>query len=656
MIPLSQSSSALGSARAKMASHTGLQDGYSTTQWGPWKSHSLLLQTAISELGWSAQAQRAIRVFKAYSHSRAGFLNRDEFTQLNEQYRCCGQQYVPVFFDLFDRNQDGFLNESDFLGGMLAVSPHAPHQLDSAMAQLRMQFIFLYYDSNRNGKFEVDEIAKIQEHLQQLAGQPTDGAEREAIALMSRYGEPFGFAFFFDAAQKGILNGTEKLLRTSRDITEVIQETEAVQAQVTQWGGYGRPQAAGHRAGVVHGNPSVIDAPGAGTFAEKARQDANRMQRSDPHSFYSSSAKSTELRVVRRLMELSNNPAMSWVAPLDLVSAEELYALCDSVVAHLRHEDSLVDVPLPCRVYGDIHGQLPDLLQFFNAFSWPDKRRGDIFSMNYIFLGDFVDRGAFSVDVVTLLFSLKILYPKKVFLVRGNHEDRLMNVNYGFHADCVAKFGQLEGERLWERMNDVFEFLPIAAHVGKVILCIHGGIGDSISSLGDLRNIPKPIQVAAELDAQTTKSERVVLDALWSDPTDNDHVLGVHDSPRGQNTCRFGPDRVLEFNKKNNIKLIIRAHECVQAGYEYFAGGQLLTVFSATNYCNQYQNDGAMVVLVHDEVTGEVVEHAQVIRSGQTDTSSGWNTSQFRAPSPMRRAPEAGYEAGGADPRFAFRP
>ncbi|CAK0830220.1 unnamed protein product [Prorocentrum cordatum] len=136
-----------------------------------------------------------------------------------------------------------------------------------------------------------------------------------------------------------------------------------------------------------------------------------------------------------------------------------MLTLCDNVVEILRLEDSLVEVPLPCRVYGDIHGQLLDLLEFFNAFSWPDKRRGDIFSMNYVFLGDFVDRGMYSCDVVSLLFSF-ILYPSKVFLVRGNHEDRMMNLNFGFHADCHQKFGQ-DGEDTWQRINDVFEFLPM---------------------------------------------------------------------------------------------------------------------------------------------------------------------------------------------------
>mmetsp|Transcript_96651 Transcript_96651/g.273328 ORF Transcript_96651/g.273328 Transcript_96651/m.273328 type:complete len:199 (-) Transcript_96651:11-607(-) len=196
----------------------------------------------------------------------------------------------------------------------------------------------------------------------------------------------------------------------------------------------------------------------------------------------------------------------------------------------------------------------------------------------------------------------------------------------------MRKFGQ-EGEDVWERVNDVFEFLPIAALVEGAILCIHGGIGDSISSLDDLRGLPKPIQVVGEIDAATTRQDRMVLDALWSDPTDNDQ----------------------DFNRRNGLKLIIRAHECVQHGYEYFAAGQLLTVFSATNYCNQYSNDGAMVVLVRDDRTGEVVEHAQVIKSGTVDTSHGWNDQQFRAPSPMRRAAEGPEESAPQGPAWARR-
>lgn len=691
---------------SQQAHAQGLQEGYSHEQWGPWKSHGLLLQQAIAELGWQDSAQALMKLFKDNSCDKEGYLSRDEFVSIMQRYPCCNAAYHPVFFELFDRNQDGYLSESDFLGGVLAVSPLTPHKLEAPSGQLRMQFIFLYYDANRNGRLEVEEVAKMIEHIQQLRGQPHSDAMVDATALVSLYSGPFGFKAFYDAAQKRMLNGTSPLLRTQQDLLEAVwqrqvslspslgatagagisacaggsapQQAPALSSngrgEAEDVGGAGvapllqhRPPPTGYTADRPPPSPTGLGSfpaslsgsfggaglggspagwplgappevpllPAAG--AERGRSGMPGPPMTAPSG--DSGAQALALRIVRRLMELSNGMRTDWRHTLQLCTAREMLILCDTVVEILRPEDSLVELPLPCRVYGDIHGQLLDLLEFFNAFSWPDKRRGDIFSMNYVFLGDFVDRGAYSCDVISLLFSLKILYPMKVFLVRGNHEDRLMNINYGFQADCMRKFGH-DGEDVWERVNDVFEFLPIAALVEKTILCIHGGIGDSVENLDDLRHIPKPIQVVSEITSTTTKRERMILDALWSDPTDNDSVLGVHISPRGKNTCRFGPDRVHDFNRRNGLKLIIRAHECVQHGYEYFASGELLTVFSATNYCNQYHNDGAMVVLVKDELTGEVVEHAQVIKSGTVDTSHGWNDAQYRAPSPMRRAPD----------------
>lgn len=628
----------------------GLQEGYSQEQWGPWCSFGMLVQQAVVELSWQENAAQVIKLFKEHSKKKEGYLSKDEFVTILQRYPCCKETHYPsAFFELFDRNEDGYLSESDFLGGMLAVSPLTPHKLDSPSGQLRMQFIFLYYDQNRNGRLEVEEVATMIEHIQQLHGESYSSAMVDAKALVSLYSGPFGFAAFYDAAQQRMLNGTSPLLRTQQDLLEAVRRQANDQnesgARLTS-NGSTKEDPLASLAGppntrATEGNLSPLGNNATGNLQPHPSLPSAALSRppSRSRSEYrrdQGGAQAIALRVVRSLMDLSGENGAGWRSNLNLVTARELVVLCDAVVDLLRQEDSLVEVAFPCRVYGDIHGQLLDLLEFFNAFSWPDKRKGDIFSMNYVFLGDFVDRGAYSCDVITLLFSIKVLYPCKVFLVRGNHEDRLMNVNYGFHADCARKFGR-DGDDMWERVNDVFEFLPISAVVGGEILCIHGGIGDSINLLDDLRGIPKPIQVACEINERTTRQDRMVLDALWSDPTENDQVLGIHMSPRGKNTCRFGPDRVKEFNQRNSLKLIIRAHECVQHGYEYFAAGQLLTVFSATNYCNQHDNDGAMVVLVKDERTGELVEHAQVIKSGIVDTSYGWNDQQFRAPSPMRR-------------------
>lgn len=641
------------------AQPTGLQAGYSQKQWGPWRSHGLLLQESIQELGWQDRVQDLVKLFASFSKRKDGFLTREEFGRLLQDFPCCEEIYLDTFFELFDRNQDGLLNESDFVGGMLAVSPLAPHKIDTPCGQLRLQFIFLYYDANRNGVLETEEAARMVDHLHQLRnGREADfSAQEDAKKLTDMYDGCFGFAAFFDAASKRIVNGTSQLLRTQEDLCDMKRRKDAEKDKVRQAQEESpkRSRVPAPRAEASEDSPQWRREqerdrrPPATLESQYERLRCDRQRQAsvlDPLVEEPLPARdwavSFELRLVRKVMELSTQ-AVDWHQKArELVSPKDFLGICNHVVELFRAEDSLVEVKLPCRVYGDIHGQLPDLLQFFNAFSWPDKRRGDIFSMNYLFLGDFVDRGSFSVLVISILFSLKILYPKKVFMVRGNHEDRLMNVNYGFYQDCLDIFGA-EGKTLWERANDVFEFLPLACLVEGQILCIHGGIGDSITSLDELRGIPKPIVVPAEINADTPHISRVVLDALWSDPTENDMCLGVQHSPRGQNTCRFGPDRVDEFNRKNGIRLIVRAHECVQAGYEYFAGGQLLTVFSATNYCNVYENDGALLVLVRDEDSGEIVEHAQVIKSGSVDTSQGWKRNQYRSPSPMRtrEQPEA---------------
>eukprot|EP00419_Tripos_fusus_P077000 CAMPEP_0172900994 /NCGR_PEP_ID=MMETSP1075-20121228/165263_1 /TAXON_ID=2916 /ORGANISM="Ceratium fusus, Strain PA161109" /LENGTH=334 /DNA_ID=CAMNT_0013757295 /DNA_START=36 /DNA_END=1037 /DNA_ORIENTATION=- len=209
---------------SQTAQTMGLQEGYSQEQWGPWKSHGLLLQQAIAELGWQESAAQLIKLFKEEAKSREGYLSRDEFVAFMQRYPCCNAAYRSIFFDLFDRNQDGYLSEADFLGGILAVSPSTPHKLDSPSGQLRMQFIFLYYDANRNGRLEVEEIAKMLEHIQQLRGQPQPDTVVDATTLVSMYSGPLGFAAFFDAAKKRLLNGTSPLLRTPEDVLEVVRQ------------------------------------------------------------------------------------------------------------------------------------------------------------------------------------------------------------------------------------------------------------------------------------------------------------------------------------------------------------------------------------------------------------------------------------------------
>lgn len=623
--------------------------GFSKQQWGPWSSHNQLFMNAVREMNWESQASVLQECFALNSNSKTRVMNEsqymDVFEPLKHLIQDKGEPYHR-FFKVFDRKNEGAISETDFVSGIMAVSPQTPHRLGSSAGRLRLQFIFMMFDQDRTGLLSESDLRNFIDHVLAIKTKKENAEcvnrtlqEIKQIAAQSGWtNSQMGFAQFLDAAQHRIISGTSQILRVGIDLAEVLA-TEGV-AKVYDRSLRKSPQPLAQPSQVprLRSASSFKDEE-----ADLPPTPKNALVHGKPSIIYNNLTFSPERAdqkleesIIRMVQALS--PNHDWGGtPLRLCGGDDFLALCDKVVEVLRREDSLVDVPLPCRVYGDIHGQLPDLLQFFNNFAWPDQRKGDILSMNYVFLGDFVDRGAYSLSVISLLFAFKLLHPKKVFLVRGNHEDRLMNQTYGFMEDCLQTFGHSLGKSAWEPCNDVFEFLPISALVGREVLCIHGGIGNYIESLSDLKGLLKPIIVTPQVTGNTTREEHVVLDALWSDPTDNDSILGVQESPRGQNTCRFGPDRVRDFNRRNNIKLIIRAHECVKAGYEYFAGGQLLTVFSATNYCNTYDNDGAMIVLHRDPDTNDVCEHAQVIKSGDLDTSTGWAVEQFRDPSPMRR-------------------
>jgi Calcineurin-like phosphoesterase len=129
----------------------------------------------------------------------------------------------------------------------------------------------------------------------------------------------------------------------------------------------------------------------------------------------------------------------------------------------------------PCKVFGDIHGQFRDLLLLFREFGFPSNKGGDVDSISYVFDGDFVDRGEHQVEVVALLFALKVAFPSRVFLIRGNHEFRDMSTAYGFYGACSTYFGS--PNTVFETVHCTFDWLPLAAVISSSVLVVHGGIG-----------------------------------------------------------------------------------------------------------------------------------------------------------------------------------
>ncbi|CAE7791347.1 BSU1 [Symbiodinium sp. CCMP2456] len=265
----------------------------------------------------------------------------------------------------------------------------------------------------------------------------------------------------------------------------------------------------------------------------------------------------------------------------------------------------LTEARVPCRIFGDIHGQLRDLLLIFAAFGFPGSKEDNLndLEMSYVFNGDFVDRGAHSLEVIGLLLALKVSMPDRVWLVRGNHEDRTMNARYGFWEECHDRLGDTFGRKTYDLFQTTFDQLPIACLVANKILCVHGGVGDGRWDLNDLRAVRRPLSQQELCSAKL----RWVHNILWSDPIEDDReqrseesgpVFGVHESPRNTTAVLFGWDVTKTFCAKNGINMVVRSHQSKKdgIGVDVMHDNMLIRVFSARDY-EGHGNDGAVLLV-----------------------------------------------------------
>ncbi|XP_019453832.1 PREDICTED: serine/threonine-protein phosphatase BSL3 isoform X2 [Lupinus angustifolius] len=327
------------------------------------------------------------------------------------------------------------------------------------------------------------------------------------------------------------------------------------------------------------------------------------------------------------------------------LDCNEIADLCDTAERIFSSEPSVIRLRAPIKIFGDLHGQFGDLMRLFDEYGAPSTA-GDIAYIDYLFLGDYVDRGQHSLETISLLLALKIEYPNNVHLIRGNHEAADINALFGFRIECIERMGERDGIWAWHRINRVFNWLPLAALIEKKIICMHGGIGRSINHVEQIENIQRPITMEA--------GSIVLMDLLWSDPTENDSVEGLRPNARGPGLVTFGPDRVMEFCNNNDLQLIVRAHECVMDGFERFAQGHLITLFSATNYCGTANNAGAILVLGRDLVVVPKLIHPLPPAISSPETSperhieDTWmqELNANRPPTPTRGRPQVTNDRG----------
>ncbi|BFG02143.1 serine/threonine-protein phosphatase 2B catalytic subunit 3 [Drosophila madeirensis] len=251
----------------------------------------------------------------------------------------------------------------------------------------------------------------------------------------------------------------------------------------------------------------------------------------------------------------------------------------------LRQEKTMIDIEAPVTVCGDIHGQFYDLMKLFEIGGSPATTK-------YLFLGDYVDRGYFSIECVLYLWSLKITYPQTLFLLRGNHECRHLTEYFTFKQECKIKYS----ERVYDACMDAFDCLPLAALMNQQFLCVHGGLSPEIHELEDIRRLDR---------FKEPPAFGPMCDLLWSDPLEDfgnekNSDFYTHNSVRG---CSYfySYAACCDFLQNNNLLSIIRAHEAQDAGYRMYRKSQttgfpsLITIFSAPNYLDVYNNKAAVL-------------------------------------------------------------
>ncbi|KAL3123997.1 hypothetical protein niasHT_003705 [Heterodera trifolii] len=265
----------------------------------------------------------------------------------------------------------------------------------------------------------------------------------------------------------------------------------------------------------------------------------------------------------------------------DEISDDEIRQLCKAATDVFRMQPTLVRIHPPAVIVGDIHGQFSDLKKIFTTHGLPPEQQ-------YVFLGDYVDRGPQSLEAIILLFCYKVKYPSNFMLLRGNHECANINRVYGFYEEIDRRYPRPGARRLFDLFNQVFAWMPFVGLVGEKILCMHGGISDQIRSLDQLSNLLRP---------QTEPLLRSLeIDLLWADPSKS--ITGVAPNSRGAGVM-FGADVVESVRNLLGIDYIVRAHQLVMDGVEYFADRHLITLFSAPRYTGK-NNTGATLLIAPD--------------------------------------------------------
>jgi serine/threonine-protein phosphatase 4 catalytic subunit len=269
---------------------------------------------------------------------------------------------------------------------------------------------------------------------------------------------------------------------------------------------------------------------------------------------------------------------LSELKNLNKIKENEIKNICLKSKEIFKEEPNIIYLESPITICGDIHGQFDDLLELFQIGGKPPET-------NFLFLGDYVDRGYNSIETILTFLILKIKYSDRITLLRGNHESKFISQTYGLYDECMRKYNSIN---IWHYLCEVFDTIPLAAIIDNKLFCIHGGLSPNLNYIDDIININR----FTDIPHKGTFS-----DLLWSDP-DNE-IKGFKMSPRGAGYL-FGEDVVKKFCHNNGFDTIVRAHQLIREGFKVMFDEKLITVWSAPNYCYRCGNVASIMEVDED--------------------------------------------------------
>mmetsp|Transcript_37219 Transcript_37219/g.97472 ORF Transcript_37219/g.97472 Transcript_37219/m.97472 type:complete len:816 (-) Transcript_37219:299-2746(-) len=570
----------------------------------------------------------------------------EQFALLMDHYDCCPSYQIEQFFHAFNRNGIKLglddLAFDDFLQGIAAADPSTVHILNSFTGYERSQYIFDFFDVNRTRTLEFAEFARLIAECQSLAStSPQDEQVRRlAIEKARDLGclEDAGsllhftcikFKKFYEFVQYERLRGTSRLFRFNKSLvkqrngpaqdvddedgpgawTEILLDLEQdLSASIEEYTGREVPD----RSMPLAGQQKDLRPYGTLAAAPPRPPPTASIQPGDEYQNAAAAQAIAKTVVQTALARKGSSSLLSELLPengsvpeFSLVTPQQLITLCTAAAYLFAGEETVVEtVATPTKVFGSLHGQLPDLFGFFNHFRGPTTdEEGDLRYTSYVFLGDYVDRGRFSLEVVAILFALKVLHPDRITLLRGSHENRNVNYHLGFRQECEARIAKAgEGLKCWDLINRTFEYMPLACIVERRAMCMHNCVVPNLTA-DALRRIRRPLTIphpSQPRPPNATAQERATDQLLqgmfcaplvemktWNGPPG---AYGVED---------FSLDEVV--GPRDMPHMMVASRYMYPMGYNLALDGRLATLTSCVNYCDAVQYDAAIMTITKDQ-------------------------------------------------------